>query len=248
MEKFFSNLTPKEAQLLRGFIIKWKKFFSKVEIIKSLWDNVNLAEYYIKTLKKKWQLISLQKWIYTYNDGDTTIKNILTFFCGDDYYLWGTMVANSFNWIEQVATSFLVYNKKYSWIKNIGNYRIQFIKKSNLSQSEFVKNSTMKFGLNFPIKEQAFVDFINNPSAIWWDYELLYPLLKQNLVDKSKILNLLIKENNKSSIIRFLFMLKLINQEMPTNFVEKFLPASYIFFNVNGRNSWRFDPFYKVKY
>lgn len=231
MLQLFNPVTDKQSEVLLGFVLRWERIINKQDLIEKCW-NIRKADYYIKVFIKKHLLITIGKWKYLIREDGNDVFCIVRYFCWEEWYVWWTRIANAYFRYTQLEQKFVIFNSKISWDKMFGNIRIVFIK-TTLSWKKIIS----KQWIYYPTEEQAFIDFMNYPWFIWWDYDLLEQCLIERKVNVSKIESIIKSMKNNSLYIRFLFMLYKcwyhLNKDLKKYKTTRYIP--YIVWNKNQK-------------
>ena len=226
MDALFNPLTPIEATFLRKLKFKWKSIFLKEEMSTSF----NFSSYQIRTvlksLIKKWFIIpfSKGKYLVEFWDSNSSLNNTLNILCWENWYIWWTRVANLYFWYEQVEQKYVVFNEKLSWRRIIWTKEFLFIRKKVTKDMFIMKN------IKISNKEQSFIDLMNYPWFVWWDYEVLERAICS--CDVNKIKKLIMKYQNKTVMIRFLYICYM--NKIPISFeeIKRYKPKNYVSYNI----------------
>lgn len=200
---FLEYLKRKDLNI---FLFDWEelnKFFENNKDFKKKSIITNL-------LKKKY-LSNIWKWIYIVNwtwiDFDQLILLYLKKVSQKKkkklkYYFWWIILANRFNLTEQIWNSYIVYNNVLTWIRKI-NWKSIVFKKIDNHFDIFTKNK-----IKFSTIEQTIIDCIDSSEYIQWEYNNLIQVLEKNQnIDIKKIVDLYSRNNKKSWLKRFLYLL-----------------------------------------
>lgn len=195
------GLTPNQEKLLS--ILEYKKYktIKRIDLISLIFNYKisNKPRYLIKSMLQKKRLISFKRGYYIVIPMSSINKTVEVsefelnkyFLESTEYYIGMYNAFNLHGFTEQIPNKMFVFNTKYSFDKNILDYKFKYFK----VKKDKLFGLLRKYRYPYSDRERTLIDALDYPGYVGGLGEVI-DRIKNSKVNKKKLINYAIKYNS----------------------------------------------------